>query len=197
MVRSFTTVNGRYTMKVLDKFPDRPSRAKKVRVPATISPEELKKGCLAFQQRERRDAMYKTAMFLVKHFWGKPTEVAEGLGVLLCVWNNAFYRLGPFDYDLLEKCIAKNQAVLDTFRHRNILTHSPGDDRRIRPLFQEFLDALRICEGKCKGRASPVGVAKRSTCWPLASSPFGTRRLRRRMTATTTAIDLGSTWRSS
>jgi hypothetical protein len=147
-------------MKVLDKFPDKPRRAKNVRTPDTISPEELKKGSLAFGQRERRDAMYKTATFLVKHFWGKSTEVAEGLGVLLCVWNNAFYRLGPFDYDLLEKCIAKNQAVLDTFRHRNILSHSLNDDTQIRRLFQEFLDALQICEGKCKGRASPVGVAK-------------------------------------
>jgi hypothetical protein len=147
-------------MKILDKFPDKPRRAKKVQTPGTISPEDLQKGCLAFRKRERRDAMYKTATFLVKHFWGKPAEVAEGLGVLLCVWNNAFYRLGPFDYDLLEQCIARNQAVLDAFRHRNILTHSPNDDRQIRPLFKKFLDALQICEGKCKGRASPVGVAK-------------------------------------
>jgi len=147
-------------MKVLDKFPDKPRRARKVPTPDTISPEELKAGCHAFQQTERRDAIYKTASFLVKHFWGKPTEVAEGLGVLLCVWNNAFYRLGPFDYDLLEQCIARNRAVLDAFRHRNILTHSPDDDRQMRPLFQEFLDALQICEGKCKGRRSPVGVAK-------------------------------------
>src|SRR5262249_11185085 len=76
------------------------------------------------------------------------------------VWNHAFYRNGPFDYDLLEKCIAKNQAVLDSLRRRSILTHAPDDERRIRSLFQEFLDALRICEGSCKGRASPVGVAK-------------------------------------
>jgi hypothetical protein len=77
-------------MKILDKFPDKQRRAKKVRTPDFISPEDLQKGCRAFQQRERRDAMYKTATFLVKHFWGKATEVAEGLGVLLCVWNNAF-----------------------------------------------------------------------------------------------------------
>src|SRR5882762_3839432 len=111
-------------MKVLDKFPEKPRRAKKVQVTNAISPEELKEGCLAFQQRERRDAMYKTATFLVRHFWGQPTEVAEGLGVLLCVWNHAFYRNGPFDYHLLEKCITKHQALLDAFRHRNILTHS-------------------------------------------------------------------------
>jgi hypothetical protein len=147
-------------MKVLARFPDKPRPAKKARAPDTISPEELQQGCLAFQRRERRDAMYRTATFLVKHFWGKPTEVAEGLGVLLCVWNHAFYRNGPFDYDLLEKCIAKNQARLDAFRHRSILTHSLNDGSQIRSLFHEFLDALRICEGKCKGRGSPVGVAK-------------------------------------
>ena len=122
-------------MKALNEFPEKPRRAKKVQVTNTISPEEPKEGCLAFQQRERRDAMYKTATFLVKHFWCKPTEVAEGLGVLLCIWNHAFYRNGPFDYDLLEQCLAKVRAVLDTFRHRNILTHSPDDDRQIRPLF--------------------------------------------------------------
>ena len=61
----------------------------------TITPEKLKEGCHAFQQKERRDAMYKTDTFLVQHFWGKPAEVAEGLGVLLCIWNHAFYRNGP------------------------------------------------------------------------------------------------------
>jgi hypothetical protein len=60
----------------------------------------------------------------------------------------------------LEKCIAKNQAFLEAFRRRSILTHSLDDDSQIRSLFQKFLDALRICEGKCKGRASPVSVAK-------------------------------------
>src|SRR5581483_2817127 len=137
MVRGFRTLSWRSAVKILDKFPDKRRRGKKVPTPGTISAEALQQGCAAFQQRERRDAMYKTATFLVKHFWGKAKEVAEGLGVLLCVWNHAFYRNGPFDYDLLEKCIAKNQAVLDGFRHRSILTYSLDDDRQITSLFQE------------------------------------------------------------
>src|SRR5262249_47545809 len=36
---------------------------KKARTPGAISPDELKEGCLAFQQRERRDAMYKPLTF--------------------------------------------------------------------------------------------------------------------------------------
>ena len=31
----------------------------------TITPEKLKEGCQAIQQRERRDAVYETATFLV------------------------------------------------------------------------------------------------------------------------------------
>lgn len=104
--------------------------------------------------------MYKVAMFLVQHFWGKPTEMAEGLGVLLSVWNNAFYRNGPFDYDELERCIARNQTLLNGFRQRNILSYSPDDEPQIKPLFEDFLEALRICEGKCEGRRTPVGVSK-------------------------------------
>jgi hypothetical protein len=126
----------------------------------TITPEQLQEGCLAFQQKERRDAMYKTATFLVEHFWGNAPRMAEGLGVLLLVWNNAFYRNGPFDFDALEACIASNQKLLDEYRKRDVLTYSPKDDAKIKPLFEEFLEALQICEGTCKGRRTPVGVAK-------------------------------------
>src|SRR5262245_45793670 len=125
-----------------------------------IAPKRLRAGYLAFQKRERRDAMYKTATFLVEHFWGKPSEVAEGLGVLLLVWNAACYRHGLFDFDALEKCIAANQHLLNEYRSRNILSYTPKDDAKIRRLFQDFLEALKICQGKCKGRRTPVGVAK-------------------------------------
>ncbi len=126
----------------------------------TISPETLKRGYLAFQQREKRDAMYKTATFLVEHFWGRPLEMAESLGVLLCHWNQAFYRYGPLDYDSLEACIAANQEVLAAYRKRDILSYSPADDLQIKTLFKQLLDALQICEGKLKGRKSPVAAAK-------------------------------------
>jgi hypothetical protein len=125
-----------------------------------ISPADLEAGYPAFQKRERREAMYRTATRLVGLSWGNAPEVAEGLGVLLLVWNAAFYRHGPFDFDALEKCIARNQTLLDEFRHRDIMSYSPADDSRLKALFQEFIEALRICEGKCKGRGSPVSAAK-------------------------------------
>ena len=121
---------------------------------------DFKKGYEAFQLHERRDAMYKIAAFLVEHFWGSPSQMADGLGVLLLTWNQAFYRYGPFDFDLLEECISDNLPLLEMFRDRNILSHSPKDDRNIGHLFRQFLTALQIRLGKKEGTKSPVAAAK-------------------------------------
>jgi hypothetical protein len=125
-----------------------------------MTPEELKNGYLAFQQYERRDAMYKTATFLVKHFWSQPADIADSLGVLLLTWNHAFYRYGLFDFDRLETCIAQNQRILQEYSQRDILSHEPGDDDIINTLFMDFLQALAIHSGKKAGTRSPVAVSK-------------------------------------
>lgn len=113
-----------------------------------------------FQTHEKRDAMYRTATFLVEHFWGKPLEMSDGLGVLLLTWNQAFYRYGLFDFDALEKCIVQNQPALDSYRNRDILNYTSADDDGIRFVYGQFLEALQITEGKSAGRQSPVAVAK-------------------------------------
>jgi hypothetical protein len=113
-----------------------------------------------YEEVERRDAIYKTASFLVKHFWGDPSKVAEGLGVLLLVWNSAHYRYGTFDFDELEKSIADNQELLQEYRNRNIGNHTPTEDARIGEFFQELLEALKTCEKARRGVRSPVAVAK-------------------------------------
>jgi len=121
---------------------------------------ELKDGYIAFQARESRDSMYKTATFLVKTFWGQPKEMSDGLGVLLLTWNQAFYRYGFFDFDILERCISQNQNILDEYRPRNILNYTSNDNETINNLFLQFLNALQIADGKLAGRKSPVAVAK-------------------------------------
>lgn len=126
----------------------------------TPSSNELERGYRAFQEHERRDSMYRVAAFLVKHFWGKPAEMADGLGVLLLTWNQAHYRYGSFDFDELEQCIASNLNLLAEYRKRNIFSYSPVDDEQIAALFQQFLLALRICEGGRANSKSPVAVAK-------------------------------------
>jgi len=120
----------------------------------------LEHGCKAFRQHEPRDAMYKTATFLVDHFWGRPAEMADSLGVLLLTWNQAFYRYGAFDFSKLEKCIAENIRTLEAYRARSILEYTAEDDPRIKDLFRDFLASLAIAEGSGQGRQSPVAVAK-------------------------------------
>lgn len=121
---------------------------------------EFLKGCKEFERHEKRDAMYKVATFLISHFWGNHSEVADGLGVLLLTWNQAFYRYGLFDFDKLEKCLRDNHEIIVGFRNRDILTFTNFDSTSIKKLFIELLDVLQINSGKMKGRKSPVGVAK-------------------------------------
>lgn len=121
---------------------------------------EFERGYRAFQERDPRDAMYNTATFLVKHFWGKPRQMADGMGVLLLTWNQALYRYGSFDFALLEDALRANMAVIEALRSRNILSFVEADEPAVRRLFLGFLDALRIKEGTKKGCKSPVAVAK-------------------------------------
>jgi hypothetical protein len=126
----------------------------------TPSYSQFERGYREFQKHERRDAMYKVASFLVAHFWGNPSEMADGLGVLLLTWNQAHYRYGGFDFDILEQCIAKNLNLLEEYRQRNVFSYSPRDDKQIENLFQQFLLALRVCDGGRAGAISPVAVSK-------------------------------------
>lgn len=106
--------------------------------------EEFFKGCEEFEKHEKRDAMYKVATFLVSYFWRKPADMADGLGVLLLTWNQAFYRYGIFDFDKLEECIIDNLQKIESFRNRDILSLSNSDEKDIKDLFAKFLEALQI-----------------------------------------------------
>jgi hypothetical protein len=122
--------------------------------------QELRAGSEAFQAHEARDAMYKTASFLVAHFWGNPRPMADGMGVLLLTWNQAFYRYGPFSYEALEKCLVQHWQQLQALRGRDILSYSPADDSLVLELYSAFLSALQMSEGKVEGRQSPVAASK-------------------------------------
>jgi hypothetical protein len=124
------------------------------------TPSEFKRGYLAFQTRENRDAMYKTASFLVDHFWGKPGEMADGMGTLLLTWNQAFYRYGSFDFGLLEEALRSNIPVIEKLRQRHISTFAEVDEAVVSGLFIALLAALRIRDGKKKDCRSSVAVAK-------------------------------------
>lgn len=127
--------------------------------------DEFLQGIRAFEKHEKRDAMYKISMRIVNAWWQRKqenlvSELAEGLGVLLLTWNNAFYRYGIFDFDELELCIQNNIKELESFRDRNISDLNESDASAIMNLFNSFLRALQIAERKNEGRRSPVAVAK-------------------------------------
>src|SRR5262245_186831 len=184
-------------MKVLDKFPDKPRRAKKVRTPDTISPEELQNGCLAFQQRERRDAMYKTATFLVKYFWGKPTEVAEGLGSCCASGTTPSTALAHLTTTFLRSASPRTRlsstASGTATSSRTLWATTARSGRSFRSSSTHF----GFAKGSARGEVHLSALRRHSTCSLLASSHSGMRRSLGRMTATTTAIRQGSTWPSS
>ncbi len=104
--------------------------------------------------------MYRVAMFLVERNWGKAADMADGLGVLLLTWNQAFYRYGPLDFERLEKCLVDHQQMIEAFRRREISSYTNQDDSATTTLFDAFLVALELSDGLKKGTGSPVSVAK-------------------------------------
>jgi hypothetical protein len=123
----------------------------------SIDYEELLRGSREYVMNEERDAIYKVATFLVGHFWFRPADIADGVGVLLLVWNQAFYRYCNFalDFEELEAWLRKNENILKDTRDRDISSLDTEDKKIIGKLFDELLDVL-----KCGNKRSPVAVSK-------------------------------------
>lgn len=156
--------------------------------------KDFQRGCRAYEAKEKRDAMYKIATFLVGHFWGKPDWMADSIGVLLRTWNQAFYRWhGLFDFQRLEETIAGAQHQLKLFRTRNIISYSTDDDPIIKLLFNKFLLAL---QGVKKGTGSRWQWPKPFTCSHLGSFRSGTSRSPMHMAAAMHGIQMRSTFSS-
>jgi hypothetical protein len=121
---------------------------------------ELEKGCRAFERHEGRDSMYRVTTFLLEQWWGRHADMVDALTVLLLTWNASFYRYGMFDQHRLEKFLGEQWNVISSFRNRDIASLTAGDHGAIKKLFDGFNAALQIQAGKCRGRRSPVAVAK-------------------------------------
>ena len=132
---------------------DKPTR--KATLPVVPSRSEFLRRCKEYRDREARDPMYVVATKLLHMSWGKPQDMADGLGVLLLTWNNAFYRYAPPDFDRLAQCVAENLPAIEGFKARDITSFSAADERGVRDLFERMLDALQA-----GGRKTPVGTAK-------------------------------------
>jgi hypothetical protein len=115
-------------------------------------------GSLKYVKYEKRDSIYKVAAFLVEHFWYRPSDIADGIGVLLLVWNQAYYRYCNFalDFEGLEQFLEKNEKALMELRHRDISSYNLSNDKDlVKNLFNDLLSVL-----KCGNKRSPVAVSK-------------------------------------
>jgi hypothetical protein len=117
-------------------------------------PEEFRRGLEAFERNERRGCVYYEALNHVSEFWGNSNSMVEGISWLIRSWNR-FY--ANFNFDDLINCIDINLPVIDELRNRSIDSLSSGDDKKIRQLFNQFLDALKR---KTDNLKSAVSVAK-------------------------------------
>ena len=131
--------------------------------------DEFLKGIKEYRKYEKRDSMYKVATFLVSHFWGKFTDMSDGLGVILLTWNQAFYRYGPLDFDKLELFLKDNFSDIESFRKRDIFSYNINDKDKIKKLFYKLLTATSININGSEPKTSPVSVAK---CLHILCSEF-------------------------
>jgi hypothetical protein len=120
---------------------------------------EFRKGLEAFKRNEWRGCVYFKALGHISQNWGNPGEMAWGIGGLLHVWHQAFYRFGDFDSNKLRGCIERNLGAINKFKNRYIGDLLKTDEDEIERLFKEFLHALQSVNKKGI-RRSPVAVAK-------------------------------------
>lgn len=121
--------------------------------------DEFRRGLEAYERNEWRGCVYFWALSRVSKNWGDSNEMASGIGGLLHVWHQGFYRFGDFDFNELRECIGRNLKVINKSRDRHIDDLVSSDEDEIRRLFKEFLNALRS-RNKKGIRRSPVAVAK-------------------------------------
>jgi hypothetical protein len=125
---------------------------------AVVSPptfRHFRQACRQFQRNE--DPVYRVATAYVKTCWGKPKDVADGISVLLLIWNKAFYnRFGSLNFRRLAIALQQNAEIISQLRGRSISSYQPNRDARpVARLFQLLLEPLAA-----GGRRTPVGVAK-------------------------------------
>lgn len=90
---------------------------------------------------------------MINHFWYRPADIADGIGVLLLVWNQAFYRYCNFalDFEELENFLRKNEKTIKEIRNRDISSLEKDDEKTLGGLFDELLDVLKCGDKESRG----------------------------------------------
>ena len=127
--------------------------------------EALRKYHILYLKEEPRDAIYQVSTRIINDNWGVYREISNAIGVLLLIWNSAFYRYGSLDYDLIEESIIKSKVELNLFRNREILSLGETDRDKTELIYVNFLLSLRSkgrfgTKNAGKISYSPVSVGK-------------------------------------
>jgi hypothetical protein len=80
---------------------------KKVNALSIVTWDKLRKAHEIYLKEEPRDAVYRVSTKLINENWNRNKDISNALGVLLLIWNSAFYRYGSLDYELIENSISK------------------------------------------------------------------------------------------
>jgi hypothetical protein len=122
------------------------------------SETEFKAAITAYRARETRGPIYFHALRHVTDRWGDAGEMANGIGLLLKSWHNAFYRFGPYEPARLAACLEENMLMLGMLRERLIYSFISDDESQVRRLFGALTAALK--GGKKGEQESTVATAK-------------------------------------
>lgn len=135
--------------------------------------EEFIKGVRAYREQEERDAVYKISIYLVSQLFTENKDeeiegrrkiewIADAVGTLLLVWNNAFYRYGPLDFHRLQEAIEQHYDRLLCFRNRSIesFQENENDEQEVREIFSSFEEATVRRNKDGNEMRTPVGTVK-------------------------------------
>lgn len=124
-----------------------------------IPPDKFREGVLSFRQNNA-DEMYNLASRLVDDYWYNPKNLASAIGLLLLVWNQAYYRYGHPNFNEIENFLYRHTELFKGWRPRHISTASCEDLDNLKVVFLDALDALKIAKGTFSNRRSSVSVSK-------------------------------------
>ena len=106
--------------------------------------KEFIEGIEAFHRNEARQSAYDVSMYYLEKHWGDPEEMAKAIEVLLLSWNKMFYKYHSFDINKLKETLHENMDIINNFRKRDISTFKDEDKEKIKILFHDLLESLKI-----------------------------------------------------
>ncbi len=149
------------------------------------SPDEFRKGYMAFQQHERRDAMYKTAAFLVNYFWDHPADIAIVLASSCSPGTRPFTGTGRSTSNASRKSLPpSNRSSTASGLGTSLLTLRPTMRRLSLSLPNSCLP-FKSARALKKLRAARSPWRRRCISWHPASFRFGILKLQTRTAAIT------------